>query len=72
MRMRYRKEGNQMPKMIRWSHPEFETTLILHPEDPAKEIFKDLMGEDFDMALLESKEVEMTQAEMDNLREWDG
>lgn len=61
-----------MPTMIKWSHPEWQSTLILNPEDQAMEIIKSLNPDEFDMSLLASQEVEMTQEEFDNLREWEG
>jgi len=61
-----------MPKMIKYTHPEWESALILHPEEPAIDIIKDLNDDDFDMSFLNKTEIEMTRHDIDHLSEWDG
>ena len=61
-----------MPTMIKWSHPEWDSSLILYPEEQAMEIIKSLNPDGLDMSLLASQEIEMTQKEFDDLGEWEG
>jgi len=53
-----------MSKMIKYTHPEWDNALILHPEEPAIDIIKYLNGDDFDMSFLSKTEIEMNQSDM--------
>lgn len=58
--------------MARWSNPGWDMKLYADPAWTVEDLMKNDFLIDCDPALCTREEVEMTQAEIDALPEWDG
>lgn len=64
--------NNAKIKMLKWVHPSFDSWLITPTTWTSEEVAKNYLEDGSDPRLLEKGEVEMTQAEIDALPEFDG
>jgi len=58
-------------KMVRFLHPEWDSPLILHPEDPHLDIILDL-SPGLDLEKLITEYIDMPESAVNSLPEWDG
>ena len=67
-------KGDSM-KMLKFEHPKFSGYLITEPSETKEDVAANYLGDDLepgDMAAFTVTEVEMTQAEINALPEFDG
>lgn len=59
-------------KAYKFSHPCWNSALIVTEEDGGKALGQDMLGDDEDPSLLKMEEVFFTKEQLEQLPEWDG